>query len=1050
MVLMFTGIDQDDLLDPVTSNHIPARFNARGVRDAFFRVFVAAFADYQNYFRAIVHGTNNNTTGGSDHVARQESVGSLVDMNQSFLSTTSSASVAGVKGKRKTLAQQLFGGGKSSHTQQSSALGTGNAPSARLESLEYHGNSVDSVNSHHAALMAAVDSNTHAAQAGVEYVFDSAAFAVHLLKKSSSSSSANGADNDYESIVSGYDNSATNANSNPNTSHHFLVKMLASQMFATFINEKIEALTAEANANHTNNNNNNSSNAVLAPEIRFFDESIVAKRNRSKLTLKKTATPFLQDVSQEVREIYVVPPPNAQQVPLDFYLRHHTNAGGHHHHHANHGTPRANAGVSTSSEGTFPRLRRAWMLSPAAIRNPPRLVPQLGGGDHDLRRRRDDSHQLLLARLLARSSSASNATAESHTLEITAESSQKGSGHGGATWRDLLPSVVTATSNGPLGGSNSGKRSVSIANAPATTTTGTKDEDKYADQANEDLLCDLFRTAQQRYERTVHALSTFQTHFLGRFEPFGPAHVALSPSSTRPHSNGPGSLSRQHSNSSTATYHKSIHTHNSHNNRWSVQNKATFHKLPAHVHYGRFDTRRYTYWRYLARVRASVRKIVRWYRVRKVHRGLWRARVASKVLLLQRTLRRYVAQARYWRMQRAAWQLHSLARMFVQRRRYLRNKLRWTRFQAVIRGAALRRRHVVSLGNVWQRLRQHCLRLWTLEYTSLRYRSCFWRFVGPTPPSALPVSTAGGTNSTVTTTNGTNASNRGRKKNSGETHPTSLHIALYLEEVQRLHQSLGLSTSSTTTPMSPTNAVINGVPILYSGRLITQVLAQITQIESQTQMSSLWAQLGTWAQQAGSGSSASASATGIITWKQLGEELLPTLLQEYHRSRALSSSSSSQVVSKFTRLAMQETAERDRIYTMMKLLEDHEATTSSTGGEHFSSLFALFAIEKRHKRKRKLAHYVWLACDEQHANVSAEVVLSILPQIDGQNGPNVAGSNGGGNGSSEEWYQRKVQQRVRRHCVETVAACLTSLQKQQRKQVEQQKHLRHAQLQQRA
>ncbi len=78
----------------------------------------------------------------------------------------------------------------------------------------------------------------------------------------------------------------------------FLSSMVESQMFRCLIEEK--------NSN------------PLQPEIHLFDESIVAKKNRSRKSIgKKTETPFLTDVSQKIREVYAPPQPSNWGLPDD-------------------------------------------------------------------------------------------------------------------------------------------------------------------------------------------------------------------------------------------------------------------------------------------------------------------------------------------------------------------------------------------------------------------------------------------------------------------------------------------------------------------------------------------------------------------------------------------------------------------------------------------------------------------------------------------------------------------------------------------------------------
>mmetsp|Transcript_2113 Transcript_2113/g.9260 ORF Transcript_2113/g.9260 Transcript_2113/m.9260 type:complete len:1300 (-) Transcript_2113:257-4156(-) len=73
-------------------------------------------------------------------------------------------------------------------------------------------------------------------------------------------------------------------------SHGFLTTLLQSQMFERFLEER--------------------SFQPDRPEIRFFDESILQKRNRSVQTRTKHATPFLDDTENDFREIFMCQPPS--------------------------------------------------------------------------------------------------------------------------------------------------------------------------------------------------------------------------------------------------------------------------------------------------------------------------------------------------------------------------------------------------------------------------------------------------------------------------------------------------------------------------------------------------------------------------------------------------------------------------------------------------------------------------------------------------------------------------------------------------------------------
>ena len=72
-------------------------------------------------------------------------------------------------------------------------------------------------------------------------------------------------------------------------SHGFLSDLIATQAFTTFCEERIFAAEAAA-----------------SDDVRFFDESVTAKKNRSRLT-RRVETPFLSNDRFMIKETYVVP-----------------------------------------------------------------------------------------------------------------------------------------------------------------------------------------------------------------------------------------------------------------------------------------------------------------------------------------------------------------------------------------------------------------------------------------------------------------------------------------------------------------------------------------------------------------------------------------------------------------------------------------------------------------------------------------------------------------------------------------------------------------------
>jgi hypothetical protein len=82
-------------------------------------------------------------------------------------------------------------------------------------------------------------------------------------------------------------------------SHDWVMGFLQCQMFERFIEERVTKSSD--------------------PEIRFFNESIVQKMNRSATIsrMKKKSTPFLTDTSDAVSETFNPPPPSNWGLPDD-------------------------------------------------------------------------------------------------------------------------------------------------------------------------------------------------------------------------------------------------------------------------------------------------------------------------------------------------------------------------------------------------------------------------------------------------------------------------------------------------------------------------------------------------------------------------------------------------------------------------------------------------------------------------------------------------------------------------------------------------------------
>eukprot|EP00743_Colponemidia_sp_Colp-15_P009073 GILK01009899.1.p1 GENE.GILK01009899.1~~GILK01009899.1.p1 ORF type:complete len:1370 (+),score=290.08 GILK01009899.1:59-4111(+) len=77
----------------------------------------------------------------------------------------------------------------------------------------------------------------------------------------------------------------------------FMAGLIQTQLFAKFVQDRVHPPSP-----------------AVQYEIQFFDEQIDAKQNRSKLTLNKRATPFLNDKTQTVSKTFVVPSPDTKDL----------------------------------------------------------------------------------------------------------------------------------------------------------------------------------------------------------------------------------------------------------------------------------------------------------------------------------------------------------------------------------------------------------------------------------------------------------------------------------------------------------------------------------------------------------------------------------------------------------------------------------------------------------------------------------------------------------------------------------------------------------------
>ena len=94
----------------------------------------------------------------------------------------------------------------------------------------------------------------------------------------------------------------------------FVAKLLHSQSFERFLEDRLTALRAEKKAKASKRGDGFKPPA----EMVFFDESIVAKMNRNAISLfsGEKSTPFLDDDSLAIREVYQPPTADTRGLPV--------------------------------------------------------------------------------------------------------------------------------------------------------------------------------------------------------------------------------------------------------------------------------------------------------------------------------------------------------------------------------------------------------------------------------------------------------------------------------------------------------------------------------------------------------------------------------------------------------------------------------------------------------------------------------------------------------------------------------------------------------------
>jgi hypothetical protein len=372
------------------------------------------------------------------------------------------------------------------------------------------------------------------------------------------------------------------------------------------------------------------------------------------------------------------------------------------------------------------------------------------------------------------------------------------------------------------------------------------------------------------------------------------------------------------------------------------------------------------------RYKHAVQVIERSYRCYAFSLYLWRRIVRRHAISIQRIWRGYSCYLSYQKQRKAWIRFQAYYRQFVCRIVYQTIRTSVIRIQTFWRGV-LTRKQQLSYRQLWlQKCRQQILYLWQCEHTPLRYRSVFWYHF---------------------------------------TEPTCLHLAIYAEELWRLYHALGIipqhtslntnnsnhTTGRTTPPPPPPPPNLPSLPSLSrvssSIIMITINHTQFQQAFEHANRLPVMSILKLLSERVD---------RRELTFKEVFSQSLPDVLKTTPFAHSANIQS----------LAQREEIDRHHIYEIMSQLEDHQQ-----GGASFSSLYQLLHIDDRKKRKRKLSHYIWILCNEKHANISAEIILSI---VQGNEGKEV---------TNQDWLQTKIHERSRKHCIETVHACLLSLQK---------------------
>jgi hypothetical protein len=681
-------------------------------------------------------------------------------------------------------------------------------------------------------------------------------------------------------------------------------------MFSNFISEKIE---------YTN----------TSLEIHFFDENILAKKNRSKFHLVKVSTPFLSDTTEYLRETFTVPLPSTFGIPENH----------------NYSYPSFPNKFNSTLFGT--NIRKALIL----VEQP------------EKRRLQDnDSANNYLVNMVQLHNSSTKESI-SHLKKVNKEIFHKITRNRNIRARSHSGEEDGGENSGLDTGGSVGRRKYLVLERKLSSATSALEGKIFRNNNNgvgdsKDANDDDNNSSTLSLGGASMLSSPMAKSLMNA--------TALFPSSP-------------------STEEHQVHLEEK--KFYKLTRDYFYFILSAIITMQSLFRQRKHYLKY-KKLRRTVRSIQLWYRYYHLQKLKKNKVFMKQIIKIQKNFRKFSAQKLYRTKRHWIILLQSLFRCQKLRKQFLILRKKFILIQSLIRKYICYERFNVQLIELSERRKRQVALLWMIERTSLYYRSLFW-FVINNLSYYIPLNYLGDKNYSKRRTekltfslenpsqainkrisretkdaknrSASATSSKKRKFPLTERTISCLTIAFYDEECMRLYHSLGVKHSS-----SPFH-IVNFTNYSFTQQFeMIENLLPIKRLKEMMKEIQLVVPEG---DEEGAGQSMSRLENNENNIKGNILKIDQFLLQLFQSS---SSRTDPRYLKNYQEAYQQETSDRMFLYSIFQKYK----TQLSTQQEDY---FKFFHIADRKRRKRKLAHYLFMnSLYDDYLNYSAEIVLMLL------------------------------------------------------------------------